>query len=62
MSISSAQLYLEKMKTDEAFWEKHKRVRTRKEQQELIKTEGFEFTEEELKKALSQMLRSMMHN
>ena len=47
MSLESAKLFIEKMKTDSEFREKVVALKTKEERKSFVKNEGFDFTKEE---------------
>ena len=49
MSIDSAKAYVERMKTDEGFRKKVLECKDAKTRMELVKAEGFDFTEVDIK-------------
>lgn len=49
MSIESAKAYVERMKTDEEFRNKILACTDAKKRMELVKSEGFDFTENDIK-------------
>ena len=49
MSIESAKAFIERMETDEEFSERVKSVADQDERSALVKTEGFDFSTEDIK-------------
>ncbi|MDQ1266417.1 MAG: Nif11 domain [Bacteroidota bacterium] len=60
MSMTGAFKYIEKMKTDNSFWLMHSSISDKKERKTLIKEAGFNFSDEELQRALKQMLKEIL--
>ncbi len=55
MSIESVKAFLEKMKTDKAFFDKVSACKDAAERMELVKAEGFDFTADELEKVKTEL-------
>lgn len=55
MSLEQAKLFMEKMKTDEAFRAKIMAVQGVAERLQMANSEGYDFTEEEIKTVLAEL-------
>jgi len=55
MSIESAQAYVERLSSDEEFARKVAAIETREERAEMARSEGFDFTPEELQKVTTEL-------
>jgi predicted ribosomally synthesized peptide with nif11-like leader len=55
MSLEQAKLFMEKMKTDEAFRAKIMSVQGVSERLQMANSEGYDFTEEEIKTVLAEL-------
>lgn len=53
MSVESAKKFVEKMKNDQDYLKKVSELKSGKERLEFARTEGFDFTEAEMKEATS---------
>jgi predicted ribosomally synthesized peptide with nif11-like leader len=55
MSIKSARVFVEKMKSDAGFYKKAVSFKTKEERREWAKIQGYDFTKEELEQASSEL-------
>jgi predicted ribosomally synthesized peptide with nif11-like leader len=55
MSIESAKAYVERVKTDEEFARRVSEAASREERAEIARSEGFDFTPEELKTEIGEL-------
>ncbi|MFC1680141.1 Nif11-like leader peptide family natural product precursor [Elusimicrobiota bacterium] len=55
MSLESAKAFIERMKTDETFVKKIVGCKTAEARLELVKAEGFDFIDKEIKEASSEL-------
>ena len=55
MTIESAKEFLEKVKTDEEFADRIRKATSREKRREIARSEGFDFTPEEIKNATDEL-------
>ena len=58
MSLESAKLFIEKMKTDSEFREKVVALKSREERKSFIEKEGYDFTKEEFEQAKKEYINN----
>lgn len=61
MSIESAKAFIERMKSDEVFAKEVTRYKEKDERYDFVVSQGFEFTEEELKAQRSELTEDEMN-
>jgi predicted ribosomally synthesized peptide with nif11-like leader len=57
MSIKSAKLFLEQLKYNEELWSLHKNAKSSAERHIIIKNAGFRFSDDELRKAIDNLIK-----
>ena len=61
MSIESAKAYVERMKTDEKFRKKILAIEDAKKRMQFIKTEGFDFSSNDIKTVSAELDDNILH-
>ncbi len=62
MSLQNAREYINELAGNDSIWDRHKRLRSIKDAVRAGEKEGYEFTREELDKAIEETLRRLIRN